>query len=229
MPDTFAVAEAAIRHSLATLDRVSNNVANAATPGFKRELRVQPTFDSQLRGEQIARSGAARDWSPGALKFTGTPLDFAIEGEGWFQLQSPHGVVLTRNASLQIGSDGRLVSSHGWPVVLDTDAAPPPGQLTLRANDELWVDDFRVGRFQLVSASPDTLHPAGAGVYKSEAVTPEAATASVRQGYLEASNVNSLHEMVDLIDAVRQAEAAQRMMRAYDEAIETALTTLGEF
>lgn len=229
MPDTFAVAEAAIRHSMATLDRVSNNIANAATPGFKRELRMQPTFDSQLRGEQIARSEAVRDWSPGALKYTGTPLDFAIEGEGWFQLQSPQGVVLTRNASLQVGSDGRLVSSQGWPIVLDTDTALPPGQLTLRANDELWVDEVRVGRFQLVSASPDALRPAGAGVYKSEAATADATTASVRQGYLEASNVNSLNEMVDLIDAVRQAEAAQRMMRAYDEAMETALTTLGEF
>lgn len=229
MPDTLAIAEAAIRHSMATLDRVSNNVANAATPAYKRELRVQQTFDSRLRAEEVTRTHAARDWSPGALKFTGGPLDFAIEGDGWFQLQSPQGLVLTRNASLQLGSDGRLISRGGWPVVLDADVAVPPGKLALRANDELWVDDVRVGRFMLVSAPPDTLRVAGPGVYKSEAPTPEAASASVRQGYVEASNVNSLNEMVDLIDAVRQAEAAQRMMRAYDEAMQTALTTLGEF
>lgn len=231
MSDTLAVAEAAIRNSMETLDRVSHNVANAATPAFKRELRMQRAFDAQLRPDGISgKDTVVRDWSSGPLQPTGSPLHFSIEGNGWFQLQSPQGIVLTRNASLQLGSDGRLVSTHGWPIVLDADTAVPPGELRLRANNELWVDDVRVGRFAIVDAPSQTLRAAGPGVFRSEAAgLTEATNVKMRQGYLEGSNVNSLNEMVDLIEAVRNAEAAQRMLRAYDEAMETTLTTLGEF
>jgi len=72
---------------------------------------------------------------------------------------------------------------------------------------------------------------AGPGLFRgaSEPVAVNTTAVNVRQGYLEGSNVNSLSEMVGVIDAMRHAESSQRLMRAYDEALETAITTLGEF
>jgi flagellar basal-body rod protein FlgF len=230
MADVLAIAEAAMRNSMTTLDGVSHNVANATTQGYKREVRVQAAFDAHMQGA-AAGAEAARDLSSGALQFTGAPLHFAIEGDGWFQLRSPHGPVLTRSGAFRLDADGRLVSTQGWPVMLDADASVPGGELALRTGNELWSGDVRVGRFLLADVQGAQLEALAHGVYRTRggAVPQEATAAAVRQGYTEGSNVNSLGEMVSLIQATRQAEAAQRMMRAYDEALETALTTLGEF
>lgn len=229
MADVLAIAEAAMRNSMAALDRVSHNVANASTPAFKRELRVQESFDAQLQRDERA-GDVARDWSSGPLRFTGEPLSFALEGEGWFQLRAPHGLVLTRNGSFRTDAEGRLTSAQGWPVVLDGDASLPPGELTLGRNGELWVEGTRIGRLAIAAVRSGVLQAAGPGIFRAGAATlEEVATPAVRQGYVEGANVNSLNEMVGMVEAMRHAEAAQRMMRAYDEAIESALTTLGEF
>lgn len=229
MSDVLAIAETAMRNSMATLDRVSHNVANTSTPAFKRELSVQQGFDAQLRRAEPSQSEPPRDWSSGPLRFTGDALSFAIEGDGWFQVRSPHGVVLTRNGSFRIDQEGRLTSPQGWPVVLDADASIPPGEVTLRSNAELWVDGARVARFLIADAQGTGLQAAGPGMFRSALPVAEVESPRVKQGYVEGANVNLLNEMVGMIEAMRHAEASQRMMRAYDEAMETALTTLGEF
>jgi flagellar basal-body rod protein FlgF len=227
MPDVLAVAEAAMRAGMATLDRVSHNVANSATPAFKRELAVRAGFDAQLQTALSAEP--VRDWSAGALRASDNPLNFAIEGDGWFQLRSPYGIVLTRDGSFRVDNQGQLTALNGWPVVLEGAASLPPGPVTLRENGELWVESLRVGRFLIADAQGNQLHAAGAGVFRSTEPFAELASPVIRQGYLEGANVNSLTEMVDLIATLRHAEAAQRVMQAYDEAMQTALTTLGEF
>lgn len=228
MPDILAIAETALRNSMAAVDSVSRNIANASTHGYKRELRTEADFSAYMDSNAVTRT--ASDWSAGPMKYTGATANFAIEGDGWFQLRSPQGTLLTRDGAFRVDNDGRLVSQQGWPVLLDADAGIPSGALTLKADNELWAGDVRVGKFQLADVQAASLETLGPGLYRSQSealIAP--ATASVRQGYIEGSNVNSLTEMVTLIDSVRQAEAAQRMMRAYDEATETALTTLGEF
>jgi flagellar basal-body rod protein FlgF len=228
MSDMLAIAEAALRNSLTAVDSVSRNIANASTHGYKRELRTDADFAAYM--DSTAITHAARDWSAGPMQFTGASASFAIEGEGWFQLRSPQGTLLTRDGAFRVDNDGKLVSQQGWPVLLDAEASIPNGPLSLRADNELWAGDVRVGKFQLADVHAASLEALGPGLYRSKSAALDApAGASVRQGFVEGSNVNSLSEMVTLIDSVRQAEAAQRMMRAYDEATETALTTLGEF
>lgn len=231
MTDVTAVAEAAMRSSMERLDSVSRNVANANTHGFKREMRVQDGFESHLDAAITPKAAIKYDFSSGTPQFTGQPLHFAIEGKGWFQLESPQGMLLTRNGNFQLNAQGKLVSAQGWPVVLDGDASFSSDAITLRSNQELWDRTGRVARLELVDAASDALEPAGFALFRSAHTTPlePSGAGTVRQGYLEGSNVNSLTEMVTLMEAMRQAEAAQRMLRSYDDAMGTALTTLGEF
>ena len=234
MTDVFAITEAALRASMAQLDTVSRNVANAGTQGYKRELRIEPAFDQQLaRAGQSAGTdqvAALHDWSRGPLRHTGAPLQFAIEGEGWFQLQSPQGVLLTRDGSFQLDRQGRLVSAQGWPVVMDGEARFSDPAPSLRPNDELWSEGTRIAQLLLVKADPATLQVAGPNLFRAATTTTlDPGSAGVRQGFLESSNVSSLTEMVDLMQSMRQAEAAQRAAHAYDEALEMAISTLGEF
>jgi flagellar basal-body rod protein FlgG len=103
----------------------------------------------------------------------------------------------------------------------------------LNKANELWVDGERVAQFVLAKVEPKSLEALGAGLYRAAngagGGAPGDSTATVRQGFLESSNVNTLSEMVDLMEAMRAAEGSQRIARAYDEALETAITTLGEF
>src|SRR5947208_232208 len=105
MTDVFTITEAALRANTAQLETVSRNVANVGTQAYKRELLIQPSFDLQLTRAQAsspttqgsAQGTAFHDWSHGPLRHTGASLQFAIEGDGWFQLQSPQGTLLTRD------------------------------------------------------------------------------------------------------------------------------------
>lgn len=230
MADIFAIAEAGMRNARAALDTVSHNVANVETRGFKREMHVSSAFDPYLQPAQVEPDQAPRDWRAGPLRRSGSPLDFAIEGDAWFQLRSPNGVVLTRNGAFELDRSGRLVSSQGWPVVLDSEAGIGSNTPALNGENELWVDGQRVAQFLLASVDSNRLEAIGGGLYKApDGEMQSEAAASVRQGFLESSNVNSLSEMVNLVDAMRKAEASQRVMRAYDETLESAITTLGEF
>jgi flagellar basal body rod protein FlgG len=230
MSDIFAIAEAGMRESMSALDTISHNMANVSTHGFKRELHVPSTFEAHLQNAPSGTPHSIRDWAPGSLVRTGSALSFAIEGEGWFQLRSPQGIVLTRNGAFQLDGRGQLVSQHGWPVVLSQEASFNSATPTLSATNELWVDGSPVASFALAQADPQTLQAIGAGVFRATgAVSTDPESAPVRQGFLEGSNVDSLLEMVGVIESVRAAEASQRLMRAYDESLETAITTLGEF
>lgn len=229
MSDILAIAEGAMRSDAARLDTISHNMANVTSQGFKREVFVRSGFDAHLQAQTPAR--AVYDFSPGPLQFTGTPLHFAVEGDAWFQLRTPQGVLLTRNGDFQLDAQGRLVSKQGWPVIMDGDFTFTGSTPTVTRSGEVWSGSERVGRFALVSADPPSLQMAGPGLFRgaSEPVAVNTTAVNVRQGYLEGSNVNSLSEMVGVIDAMRHAESSQRLMRAYDEALETAITTLGEF
>jgi flagellar basal-body rod protein FlgF len=233
MTDLFAITEAALRADRGKLDSISQNVANANTQAYKRELYVEAPFDRQLIQAQQGAGRVAnevRDLSHGPLRQTGSPLHFAIEGDGWFQLQSPHGVLLTRDGSFQLDKQGRLVSAQGWPVVLASEAYFMSNAPTLKQNGELWSDGVLGGQLSLASADRATLQVAGPNLFRSSsAVALDAASTHVRQGFLEASNVNTLTEMVLLMQTMRGAEASQRAAHAYDEALEMAIATLGEY
>src|SRR6187397_1898997 len=100
MSDMLAIAEAALRNSMAAVDSVSRNVAYASTHGYKRELRADIDFAAYMDSSAVTH--AARDWSAGPMQFTGASVNFTIEGDGWFQLRSPQGTLLTRDGAFRV-------------------------------------------------------------------------------------------------------------------------------
>lgn len=254
MPDILGIAEASMRNGMQQLDAISRNVANLNTQGYKREIYLNRGFQNHLTaqnnlassdistnsvaninaanstdGNPTAGAIDARDFSSGPLKFTGSSLNMAIEGKGYFQLQTAHGVVLTRDGQFQINQRGQLVAADGSPVLTKGAIALDNPDFKVLSDGTLVAGEQRM-QLDLVDAEPSSLQMVGPGRYQSNTIAPVTAGAmQVRQGYIEGSNVDSLTEMVDMMGVVRHVETSQQLMRAYDEIIDNAVSTLGQF
>lgn len=264
MPDIIGIAEASMRSGMLQLDTVSRNVANANTQGYKREIHLNRGFESHFPapingasalGDAIADGQIANlnntyptssdpsaqgtraeayDFSAGALKYTGSPLNIAIEGHGYFQVQTPQGIALTRDGQFKIDQRGRLVAADGAPVLMKGSLLLDESTLS---NAELKVlpdGTLRIGdqeaQLDIVDADPAVLQPVGANRYRANAtfeLPPH--TSHLRQGFIEGSNVDTLSEMVEMMGALRHVESSQQVIRAYDGIIESAVSTLGQF
>jgi flagellar basal-body rod protein FlgF len=235
-----------MRNSMQQLDAISRNVANLNTQGYKREVYVNRGFQNYFNASTIVSNVASpvaesptqpsaqtpvssHDFSAGALKFTGSPLNMAIQGKGYFQLQSAQGVLLTRDGQFQINQRGQLVSADGMPVLTKGAVSLDSTDFEISSDGTLVVGDQQM-QLDLIDADPASLQLVGPGRYQSNITTPLAAGEfQLRQGYLEGSNVDSLTEMVDMMGVVRRVESSQQLMRAYDEIIDNAVSTLGQF
>lgn len=237
MPDILNIAETGMRNSLRQLDAISNNVANINTQGYKREVYLNRGFQSYMPAPSMQNnsnpdevSRTTRDYSPAPLKFTGSTLNVAIEGEGYFQLQTPQGILLTRNGQFKIDDHGQLVSAQGWPVVLNGNMTFDTTDFKILGDGTVVMSGKNQSQLDIVSADTKSLEMIGPGLFKSQTATaPVTKPSYIRQGYLEASNVNTLNEMVNMMTVTRHVESSQQLIRAYDEVIDSAITTLGQF
>jgi flagellar basal body rod protein FlgG len=158
----------------------------------------------------------------------------AIEGKGYFQLQTPQGIVLTRDGQFAIDARGQLTAADGAPVLmrgslaLDS-AALDRADFTVLADGTLDAGEQQA-QFDLVDAPVEALRMIGPGRYSANTTTALLpGSYQLRQGYIENSNVDSLTEMTGMMSTVRHIEASQQLMRAYDEIIDNAISTLGQF
>lgn len=236
MPDILNIAETGMRNSLRQLEAISNNMANMNTQGYKREVYLSRGFQSFISpgitetAQAESASHSSRDYSAAPLKFTGSPLNLAIEGEGYFQLQTPQGVLLTRNGQFQINQHGQLVSAQGWPVMMKGNMTFDRADFQVKGDGTVVLSEQNQVQLDIVTADSKSLEIAGPGIFKSNGITSAVEKPSyVRQGYLESSNVNSLDEMVKLMTVTRHLESSQQLIRAYDEVLDSAINTLGEF
>jgi flagellar basal-body rod protein FlgF len=221
------------------LDVVANNIANSQTPGFKKDsvfLETVKNAQSKLASLRPAwevrmKDGVYTDNSQGALEATGRELDVAIEGDGFFVVETPQGQAYTRNGSFTLSPEGTLIDSNGYSVMTDAGEIQVfNGEVAIAPDGQISIDDQLVGRLQIV----DFPHPynltklAGSLVQPPADVVPEPAPmAQVRQGYLEKSNVDVLREMVDMISSYREFETGQRMIQMQDESLGKATNDLG--
>ncbi len=196
---------------------VANNLANVGSPGF----RAQVVFAELLPGER-PEARTALDLKPGALNETGGPLDLAIDGNGFFVVDTPAGERLTRRGSFQLDEHGYLVDPSGHLVLGETGiiAIPPDGHIAINDAGEILVGDEVIDRLR-ISRPEDgtTMTPEGGALLRPEgrleSVWPE--QRGVRQGFLEDSNVNSLEGLTDLITIQRRFVAAQRALETLDQ------------
>lgn len=245
------VAEAGMRVQQARVDVLTNNLANADTPGFRRVLAsfdVRPDGPDQPArprpgdpplpqmgegrgtvGMVGARTGL--DLRPGAVRHTGNPLDVALAGEGFFAVRTAEGERYTRNGSFSLSPEGRL-QTLGGEVVLG-DGGPleiPPGQLEVGADGSLRVDGEEVGKLKVVRVEGE-LRP-GAGQLLELAPGAQARPLPdeerrVMGQHLEGSNANPVRELVALIQAHRLFEAGQRVLSTTDDSLGRTVNDLG--
>jgi flagellar basal-body rod protein FlgG len=185
--------------------------------------------------------GTYTDFSQGGMKHTGSPLDVAIDGRGFFEIATPQGTRLTRVGSFTLDGNGQLVTKEGWPVMSAGGAGADPaaraikstGQapLTITDNGEVFEGENQIAKLSLVDVSDqDTLQKVGNNLYQFKpGASPEVKDVgrpSLKQGYLEASNVNIVQEMTDMIATTRVFESTQKAIHAYDAMADKLVNTV---
>jgi flagellar basal body rod protein FlgG len=235
--------------SMSALERwqtaISGNLASGAAAGFKKE---ETSFSSALAGTTAvgsdALSGGMTRLVPqatsrlsdtqGALRQTGKDLDLAVQGSGYFQVQTREGVnAFTRNGEFHLDADGKLVNQHGLPVV--TDAGPLSvdiklGPISVGRDGQITQGENVLGTLAIFDLSKSgELRRAGEGlVVPAEGGTPaQMESPEVLQGYVEESNVVPLQEMVNLISVSRAYEISQKLITSIDQTTRSAVETLG--
>jgi flagellar basal-body rod protein FlgF/flagellar basal-body rod protein FlgG len=220
------------------LDTIANNLANASTVGYRAQHNVFSSVlatagsspDSPVNNAINSfgvLSGTTLDESQGALQKTDNNLDMAIQGGGFFAVQTANGPMYTRNGGFQLSSKGQLITGAGDPVMGQGGPITlPRGDVSISSNGTISSNGAVVGRLKLVQFKPGTdLTSAGENYYSAPPGTEIADTDSaVKQGMLESSNVNPVSAMVELITAQRTAEMMQRALTMYNSEMDKTAT-----
>lgn len=213
------------------LDTAASNLANAQTAGYRAEREF---FRSVLLGAEADPSqvgdainaygvlgGDRLNLAQGALETTGNPLDLAIEGQGFFEIQTSQGIRFTRDGSFHRSQKGMLVTSAGEPVLgIDGQAiALPPGEVAVGGDGAVSVSGGIVGTIGVFTFQPGMqLTAEGANRYAaSSGSTPlRSADAGVHQGALEGANQDVVQGTMDLVMVQRQAEMMQKALTIFN-------------
>jgi flagellar basal body rod protein FlgG len=225
-------ADAAIETAQLNQELVAENLANAATPSYRRVgmLFAAPQagdFDDtpDNRSIQGPRPGSLyTSFTPGSMQHTGNPLDVAISGDAFFVVDGPNGPLYTRNGAFNMNAQGELRTPSGLPVRGVGSRIVIPQNTTniaIGKDGTVLADNVQVGQLQLAQfTDPNALRRAGTTLFEGPAPqTPTPGAATVEQGYREASNVQVVNEMVHMMFGMRQYEAAEKAMRALAETV----------
>jgi flagellar basal-body rod protein FlgG len=239
-------------------DTIANNLANVNTTGYKKDTAVNKSFGDMLihrinDGESAPYIGSlglgtaideiGRSPDQGSFIQTENPLNLAIEGSGYFAVDTPSGTRYTRDGTFSINAQGQLVTMDGNPVLgengpiqidfenstlanLNIDST---GRITATAVDGLGIAEL--GNLQLASFTDERqLLKQGNNLYNADNAVggPLPFTGTVIQGYLEQSNTNAISEMVNLIATYRAYEINSKAVRTQDEMLGKAVTEVGK-
>lgn len=215
------------------------------TTQIPRDVAAIESFYNMQGGDKsyVDAKGTFTDFSQGSLKPTGNNLDVAIDGKGFFEVATPGGVRLTRAGNFTLDGNGQLVTKEGHPVLRTGEPGADPASRVIRVtgNAPLNISDSGdviegteiVGRLSLVQVNnPDSLLKQGSGLYTfKDNIAPDMVNVtnpSVRQGFLETSNVNIVQEMTDMISTQRVFESTQKAISAYDQMADKMVNVVGK-
>ena len=196
-------------------DKIANNLANYTTKGFKRDIL---SFEEVLSMKSISTT----DFSQGPTYHTGNSLDFALEGAGFFKVETDRGVRYTRNGAFALDGKNTLVTRSGDPVMGEGGPITIDGHdVSVGKDGEVRVDGASVGRISLVDFENHRVLRKEGGSYfvldgEAEEVSPPSST-SLTQGSIEESNVDLTGEMIRMVEAFRAYEAIQKGIQGIDE------------
>ena len=215
---------------------IANNIANSETPGYKADrLMFAEHLALPKGGDQISytrMAGVKTAFHPGGFTRTGNSLDVAIQGDGFFVVDTPAGPRYTRNGHFQLDENSQLVTSHGYPVLGEGDQpivfSEDAGVVKIAKDGTVSGDNDDFGSIQLVRfATTDGMKKAGGGLFTTE-TSPDPATGSfVIQGSLEDSNVEPILEITRMIKLLSAYKAAQKAIDSEHERQRRAIERLG--
>jgi len=229
------------------MDVIANNMANMTTTGFKGS---RPLFADYLAGtgETVSVApksrgkvayveviGVQRDTSQGTLQATGNATDVALQGDGFFVVETDKGPRYTRNGHFGINADGNLATVDGQALLGEGDrpiSIPRTGGTpTIGADGSVTVDGATAGRLRVVEfTNLQALVAEGGSLYSSPAGNdPSPATATkVAQGMIESSNIQPIAEMTRMIEVSRSYQSLQSIITAQNDLERSAIQTLGK-
>ncbi len=208
----------AMRSAQAAQAVTANNLANAQTTGFRRELSSLSA--RWLAGDETTRAQAdsvvaTAQLDAGPLTVTGAPLDLALDGRGWLAVQARDGgEAYSRRGDLRVTATGLLETGDGLAVLGDAGpiTVPTGTALTIAADGSVSASGLPVGRIKLVDAPPGTLAKRGDGLFGGRILDADPSV-RVRSGALEGSNVRSADSLAELIEQSRGFDTSAKLMR----------------
>lgn len=224
------------------LDMIANNVANVDTAGFKaqtllvKEQKLAPAAATEFRPADrpisfVLDDGNLYDFQPGQMVTTGNDLDVAVDGKGWFAIQTKAGERYTRNGSFALGPDGTLQTRDGNPVL--TDAGPlvlqaNESKVSIAADGTISTNQGLRGRLKIVDfAQKSDLKKIGETLFEGQ--NPQAATLPrLVQGQIEKSNVRAVVEISRLIEVGRSYQNVANWMGNVDDLRRNAIDKLAQ-
>ncbi|MEM6905688.1 MAG: flagellar hook-basal body complex protein, partial [Pseudomonadota bacterium] len=222
---------------LREMQMVANNIANASTAGYRREGVVFAEIVERLavEGGALALTDARvrlTDFGQGALDNTGNQLDFAIEGEGFFQVETDEGTALTRAGNFAISPAGELVTADGRRVLDLAGAAifvPAEGRLQAATDGTLSVNGQAVGQLGVVTVEdPSTLTRRDGTLFETEEALVPSEDAVLFQGFVEQANVDPIKEVTRLIEVQRAYEMGQTFLADEHERQRQVIQVIGQ-
>jgi flagellar basal-body rod protein FlgG len=234
--------------SMRRMELVTNNLANAQTIGFKQDRSALSTFDEVMlqqdgatstKGAKLGELGMASvaeepmiDFTQGALEDTGRSLDMALEGPGFFTVQTPDGTRYTRDGGFTRDALGRMTTTDGH-LVLDTANNPitiPGGKMTVDQDGTVRMDNQPMAKLQIVEFTLDQpIRKVGANEFVArndgDQPTPSGGTA-VHQGFIEGSNLDMAGAQTQMMELQRAYQASQRLVQYQDEMVGRAVNDI---
>jgi len=230
------------------MNTVSNNLANSETRAYKKDIALMSSFQQQLMyhlessnklnpqasigtmpfGVEVA--GSEIIYKQGSLQWTGNPLDFAIDGDGFFAVQAPEGIRLTRNGAFKVDDQNYLVTGQGYRVLGEDSFIIVGGNDFVISEDGTVTEGgIQIGKLSLLDFEDrSAIQKEGDGLFSApDDLRPIVSQAKVRQGYLEASNVDVAKEMSNLIVAFRAYEANSKVFQSFDQIMQLAVQNVG--
>jgi flagellar basal-body rod protein FlgF len=229
-------------------DVTANNLANVSTAGFKKDVAIGKDFRSMMirrindgperpaigsLGVGAAIDQIATIHTQGEVRPTGNKYDLAIEGKGYFAVETPAGVRYTRNGNFTRSAQGELVTQDGYRVLGLGGAIQlgnPENRIDFVDDRRILMDDTETDTLRIVSFADDSrLVKEGANLFAAAPGQQEEVddTSQVRSGFIELSNVNVVAEMVNLITGFRAYEITGKALQAHDSMLNKAVNEVG--
>lgn len=226
---------------LKELSMIANNMANADTTGFKREGAIFTEFvkaagtatamDSPRNSLSIGRLGAhVSHFESGSLRQTNGTLDVALDGKGFFVVETPNGDRLTRAGHFMTNDEGVLTTTEGLPVLDDAGGQIQIPQeisiLAIGGDGTISGDGVELGRLGVVSAEETELSRAGQNLWVATGQLQPLENPKIMQGFLEDSNVQPVAEIARMIEVQRAYDAGQKLLDIEHDRIKSVVTTV---